>query len=67
MKIQQKVICSCGARDFAKEVNEHLDEGWRVAQGSMVRGNGDMVLCVVEHDVPEKMPCFTDSLRVDKV
>jgi hypothetical protein len=60
-KIKQKVICEVGARAFKRELQEHLDDGWRVVPATLTRGDGDNLLCVIEVSIPERMPCFEEQ------
>ena len=60
MKVKQKVVFNIGTPRFAAELQEYLNDGWRVVPATIVRGIGDYQLCVVQRDIPETLPspCF---------
>lgn len=64
---EQKMLTAVGANDLRTTFNEWAKDGWTIVPATLMRANGDSMVCVMEKDIPVKMPCFTESLRVDKI
>jgi hypothetical protein len=53
---KQKVVTGVGSVQFKRELQELFDDGWTLVPTSLVKGDGDVLLCVVEITEPETLP-----------
>jgi hypothetical protein len=58
MKIQQKMLVAVGTNDMRTSFNKWAEDGWTIVPTTLARGNGDTIMCVIQQEVPEKLPCF---------
>lgn len=52
--LQQKAIFSVGAHSMQQELNEAFKDGWMLVPQSLVRGDGDTMLAVLQKVDPAK-------------
>lgn len=58
--IKQKVVASRWQNDFVESLQHLLNNGWQVVPTTLVY-NEMGIVCVVQQDIPEKMPCFAQK------
>ena len=53
---KQKFIFATGSYDFSCLFNEWAQDGWTLVPTSLVKTEGDRIVCVIEQEITSKLP-----------